>query len=336
MITHTRKYSHKQAQQPLLLRHVAFFFGWHVTCCMLHATSNLFKIDDDGQGRHSYMGQRVRNWCFTYFFENDQERKSDFVQPHSQLRGAVWQLERCPSTNKLHIQGYIEYTAPLRMSAVKKHIGDRCHLETRKGTREQAIQYCRKPDTRVEGPWELGSFGGEPGKRTDLHDVAERIQAGDSLSCVVEDFPVQYIKYRRGIEALHARISQASAYKWRSVTCNVYYGDSGAGKTRKAIDEAGGDFYILDQGERVWFDGYESQKTLIIDDFYGWIKYGMLLRILDGHPYRCEIKGGFKWALWTKIIITSNKHPNEWYQQGMTPALKRRIAQIMHFDINFS
>ena len=117
----------------------------------------------------------------------------------------------------------------------------------------------------------------------------------------------------------------------RSVLVLVYWGDSGTGKTRKAIEDSGSDFFILDQGERVWFDGYDGEKTLIVDDYYGWIKYGMLLRILDGHPYRAEIKGGFRWALWTRVIITSNKKPEDWYQQGLTPALKRRITKVVHF-----
>ena len=41
----------------------------------------------------------------------------------------------------------------------------------------------------------------------------------------------------------------------------------------------------------LWFDGYRGQKTLILDDFYGWLKYGDLLKILEGHPYRCQMKG---------------------------------------------
>ena len=127
-------------------------------------------------------------------------------------------------------------------------------------------------------------------------------------------------------------IKKKQSKQFRNVQVEIYVGEAGSGKTRKAIEEAGDDYYILDQSERVWFDGYDYEKTLIIDDFYGWIKYGQLLRILDGHQYRCEIKGGFKYAAWTKVIITSNAQPNEWYQKGLTPALQRRISNITRFD----
>lgn len=280
---------------------------------------------------------QARNWCFTYHINDSESTAHDsFVSEHKKLRYYIYQLERATTTGQLHYQGYIEYSSPMRFNAVKSHLGEQCHIEQRRGSKSEAVAYCRKSDTRVEGPWEFGHFDGEHGKRKDLDEVSDLIQSGASLREVVECYPVQYIRYRRGIEALHSRFAQDTASKWRVVTVSVYYGDSGAGKTRKAIEETEGDFYILDQGERVWFDGYEDQKTLIIDDFYGWIKYGMLLRILDGHPYRCEIKGGFKWALWERVTITSNKHPEEWYDKGMTPALKRRISNICHFDIRFN
>ena len=31
------------------------------------------------------------------------------------------------------------------------------HLEIRRGTQQQARDYCQKHDTRVDGPWEYGT-----------------------------------------------------------------------------------------------------------------------------------------------------------------------------------
>lgn len=284
---------------------------------------------------------RARNYCFTFHYPEDVKEEdidgSKYIIEHDKLRYAVWQLERCPSSGRLHLQGYVEYTSPLRLSAVKGHLGSTVHVEMRKGTRTQAAEYCRKPDSRVSGPWEYGSFGSiSQGKRTDLDNLADRIQSGEKISTVVDEFPVAYIKYRRGIEALHNRYTQERALTWRDVTVLVFVGVSGTGKTRGAIEEGAKDFFILDQGDRLWFDGYEGQSTLIIDDFYSWIKWGTLLRLLDGHPYRCEIKGGFTWALWTKVIITSNANPVDWYPSVTDPirrgALTRRISSTRTFE----
>ena len=40
----------------------------------------------------------------------------------------------------------------------------------------------------------------------------------------------------------------------------------------------------------LWFDGYRGQKTILLDDFYGWIKYHTLLQITDGYPYQAPTK----------------------------------------------
>jgi len=85
------------------------------------------------------------------------------------------------------------------------------------------------------------------------------------------------------------------------------------------------------------FDGYEGQKEILIDDFYGNIKLNFLLKILDGHKLRINIKGGHRYALWNKVYITSNTQVDEWYQTIMLTnpklkdALDRRITKTIQF-----
>ncbi len=55
-----------------------------------------------------------------------------------------------------HFQGYCEFKTKKRLAAVKELLGNRCHIERRFGTQEQAIRYAKKEDTRVAGPWEFG------------------------------------------------------------------------------------------------------------------------------------------------------------------------------------
>lgn len=285
------------------------------------------------------MGQRLRNWCFTLYEYVDGRGVAASDTPDKlfdgvdSVRCGIWQLECCPATQRHHIQGYVEFNSSVRMAAVKGILGPTVHLEGRKGTREQAIEYCRKLDSRVNGPWEHGDLGQlKPGRRSDLDNLADGILSGISKSELVEHHAAAFIRYSRGVEALYNIRTRASAPAWRDISCRVYYGDAGTGKTRRAVTESAGDYYILQQGERLWFDGYESQGTLIIDDFYGWIKYGTMLALLDGYTFRCEVKGSFTHAFWTTVIITSNAHPDTWYARGMTPALRRRITEIVHFS----
>jgi len=288
------------------------------------------------------MGKQLRNWCFTLYKSSggeDLDSTSDYAQllvGVDNVRCAVWQLERCPETERLHIQGYVEFTGAKRMGAVKRILGESAHLEGRRGTKTEAIEYCRKEESRVLGPWTVGDLDEcRPGARTDLDELSSAILSGNGRRRIMEEYPSLYIRYSRGVENLLNLRARYATPEWRDIQCSVYYGTAGAGKTRRAVEESNGDYYILQQGERLWFDGYENQGTLIIDDFYGWVKYGTLLALLDGYPYRAEIKGGFVYASWTKVVITSNDAPEQWYTRGLTDALKRRIHNRVHFDIPF-
>jgi len=79
-----------------------------------------------------------RSYCFTSFKLNAitafQKANKDDVTYF------VAQHEIAPETNKEHIQGFIVFKKPVRMTAVKKILEDpAAHCETRKGTPQQVI-----------------------------------------------------------------------------------------------------------------------------------------------------------------------------------------------------
>jgi len=76
-----------------------------------------------------------------------------------------------------------------------------------------------------------------------------------------------------------------------------------------------------------WWQNYSGESALILDDYNGYLQYTELLRVLDRYAYQVQIKGGFVWAQWNTVIITSNTDPKEWYTRGMTPALFRRLTK---------
>lgn len=54
-----------------------------------------------------------------------------------------------------HLQGYVEFPSRRALASVKLLLGERVHLERRKGTGLQASDYCRKEDAN---PYELGAI----------------------------------------------------------------------------------------------------------------------------------------------------------------------------------
>lgn len=280
-----------------------------------------------------------RSFCFTI---NDDIGVLAFFGTEgfdaTKVRYVVWQFENCPTTLRQHIQGYIELKQPMRVKAVKKLLGFEAHLEKRKGTRGQARNYCMKPETRAEdgGPHEWGEWqtGGQ-GERNDLTQLYSEIKAGAALSTLLESNPGQFIRFHRGIQFAKFVVANSNSRTSRlGLSVSVFWGASGAGKTRRAYELSGGSLFSLTKGNNsaVWFDGYEGEGTLLIDDFYGWIPYGYLLQILDVYPLRLEVKGGHTFAQWNRVIITSNSSPSEWYHRENQQSLDRRIHNICRFD----
>lgn len=96
-----------------------------------------------------------RNWVWTLFVPEHGDF-ADFLSVGDGLKFAVWQLESCPDTGRLHLQGYAELESPMRLAAFKRRLGDdRAHVEERRGSSAQAIAYCEKPESRVAGPWRV-------------------------------------------------------------------------------------------------------------------------------------------------------------------------------------
>lgn len=244
------------------------------------------------------------------------------------IRFSIFGKEICPTTGRTHWQGYVELKKPQRLSFLKKAFqDDGLHCEKAKGSPQQNIEYCSKDGATIQT-----GESKKQGQRSDLEEAASDIVTGKrKLSDIMIEDPRTYCRYRNGLRDIAALQAQRSNKGFRELEVFVYWGEAGTGKTRKAVEE-NPEHYMLGKAPRVWFDGYDQESTLIIDEFYGWIPYGYLLRILDGYALRVEVKGGHTYAAWTKVVITSNKDPREWYEFGMTPALRRRITRIIHFE----
>jgi len=277
-----------------------------------------------------------------------QEPSEEFVE---RVRYVVWQRELAPETGRVHIQAYVELYMAAGIAMLKRLFNcPTMHVEKRRGTQDQARNYCMKEDTRDGpdgGPFEYGTYSKTPGngqgKRNDLTDAVEALAAG-GVEAVVEKHPNTYVRYHRGIHALYqAKLEAIASRQQRNVKTAVFYGEPGTGKTHCAFELAritGEEIYILNapagRNQSVWFNGYQNQKILVVDEMNGdWIGWQLLLRMTDKYPLQCQTKGGMVWAMWEIVIFTSNAHWEDWYPYyagGMDKAaLKRRIHKVVKF-----
>jgi len=280
----------------------------------------------------------MKYWVFTT--NNPQEED---VPPNvwPDVEYAVWQHEAGENGTE-HLQGYVVFVGKKRLQWLKNNCCERSHWEPRNGTHQQAKAYCTKEDTRIagpgHGPWETGSDAAVPtkkGERTDLKRVFDLLSSGSKEHDIMTDpdlFPV-WARYYRAIERFEL-LSQPKR-NWITFT-QVYWGTSGCGKTRRAHYEAslkddgtiGEPYYVLrkPQGSAVYWDGYQGEKHIIIDEFYGWIPRTMMQVICDRYPAIIDTKGGARNFLAKKIWITSNEEPKEWWSRIGLGAMERRLT----------
>lgn len=192
-----------------------------------------------------------------------------------------------------HLQGAGVLKNRQSFSTVKKWF-PRAHLEKMRGQPEQNLEYCSKEDLE---PFTCGEMP-KPGKRTDLHDVAEMVNDGCTLLQIAEHHPTSIIKYHKGITVLR---SIRAGKRDPTDPPKVYwlFGAAGTGKTRFAWDY-GCSIYgaektlILPDQTLKWFDCYDGQDCVIIDDFRAkGVSFPFLLRVLDRYPLDVPCKGAF-------------------------------------------
>jgi len=288
----------------------------------------------EGVIENHYPYMQGRRWTYTDYQEDGVLELN--LRRHDQFRGLVRQRERCPDTGREHTQGYVEFKAPIRLAALKK-VCPQTHWELAKGTREHNITYCTKEESRLPGTdptIDVGLQSGGQGRRNDLLEIASNIVNGTyGRDEILDQHPDILLKYSRGVnELLRAAQQRSSKGARTNLQVEIIWGPAGTGKTRHCWGDG---VFILERSnsDTIWWDGYDGEETLLIDDFYGWCKHSLLLRILDIYPCRLDIKGGTTYAKWTKVYITSNVHPAHWYKNFVwedDDALRRRVHKIWH------
>jgi hypothetical protein len=300
---------------------------------------------------------RHRNVCFTV----NNPTIDDLNQlraVNSRVKYMVCGLEVGESGTP-HIQGYVELTSPMSFEAVKKSIvPSRAHIEERKGSARQAAGYCKKgvhssTDSNIdystfafrpmtscdeEGDWEGFEYGSlsAQGKRTDLTPATEMISHGSTLQSVAMTHPDVYVRYNRGLRDLR------STYLFprnldQAPTVLVLWGETGTGKTRDALTKYSPEItpYVFRPSNGNWWDGYDGQMKVILEEFRGSMPWADLLGLLDRNEYRAPVKGGFVHIQSDLFIITSPCPPEQWYKQDdrydKFSQLKRRITKVIHY-----
>ncbi len=284
--------------------------------------------------------RQYTNVCFTH---NNPEVALVFVP--EKMRYLVYQEEIGDGTDEVpegtyHFQGYCELLKKMSLEPLKQLLGGTAvHVELRRGTAEQAADYCKKDDTKIPGTpvYEEGQLSA-PGKRNDLVAFKEDVQAGKRKRDLLDDHLMTLARYPK----LYDTINYAMPTRQEPVIVTLLIGPSGLGKTRFVYDKYQGDddLYItpLSNGT-MWYDNYDGHKYVLIDDFAGAASHmtlTCLLRLIDRYPVQVPTKGSHTWWFPTHIYLTTNILPKDWYKwenrAEQYKALGRRFSHVVVFQ----
>lgn len=146
-------------------------------------------------------GSRSCNWFLTI---NNPETTE--LAQHASEKYAVWQLEKGESGTP-HLQATLVFPNALHFNAVKK-VYPRARIEKVRYL-HKAIKYCKKEDTRLEGPWERGEAPKGQGKRTDLDAACDMLKQGASMRDVCMEHASVVAKFGRHLQYVQALLQES-------------------------------------------------------------------------------------------------------------------------------
>jgi hypothetical protein len=171
--------------------------------------------------------------------------------PYPQLISGVREQLEQGQGGLVHYQVLIRTSQLVRRTALSK-IFPGIFLEPSRSN--AAREYVWKEESRIGEPFEWGDT--MPTRRNDSHDweaIRKSAQAGDLGSIPADIFCRLYNSLRR----ISSDFVQPP---FREVTVQIFWGDTGSGKSHKAWEEAGSSAYSKDPLTK-WWDGYQVIDT---------------------------------------------------------------------------
>lgn len=309
--------------------------SWHGPRCRAGTNMSGEALQVVGPRPRQTSSLRARAWTFTVnSIGNDPLPGIPVEFDDAAMKYLCFQAEKAPTTGRDHFQGYVHFRHPQRRDTLlSKRFPRGTFLVASKGSAEENRTYCFKESTSVEGSrQEFGDMPVGQGKRTDVVELRDILDAGGGMLEVAQANFGLFLRYHGGL-SVYERLVSSKFGRDFATDVIVYHGPSNSAKSAH-VRELAPDAYWLIPGTytNVWWDGYTGQADVVLDDFYGWLKYSFMLRLCDRYPMTVPTHNGMVNFRAKRIFITSNADPKSWYRRVECSALLRRIRFVYFVD----
>lgn len=248
-------------------------------------------------------GPESKYWCFTSYAD-----KEGFLwwEDYGMVY-LVQQEEACPTTGKIHWQGFVVFETKQRLTSVRKRLGQ-AHWEPMRGTVDEAADYCSDPRKRCDGGL-LVECGVRPlyGDAARANSTKERYKAAFDLALLGrlrEIEPSMLIRHLGNIQKISTLFGAKPSNIMREEASGVWLvGSAGSGKTTLCQKWP---HYSKDPRHR-WFDGYCGEDCVVVDDLapFHVAQTDIFKQLGHQFAFQGETKGGQVWLRPLCVIITS-------------------------------
>jgi len=243
---------------------------------------------------------KARGYCFTL---------NNYTQEHIEAlecivcRYIVYGKE-IGACGRHHLQGFVYFKSQRYLKAVLKLLPNGCHVESMRGTIQQATEYCKKDGDFIErGEKPLSSKEKGMTEKSRWTTILKRAKEGDH-TWFEQNEPNVWIHMSKKLKAFH-EISGV-VLEYLDTPHEWWYGPTGTGKSRKVWKDYP-DHYQKSLNK--WWDGYTGQDVVVIEEWSPKNECtGSQLKIwADRYPFSGEIKGGVLQKIRPiQIIVLSN------------------------------
>lgn len=270
----------------------------------------------------------AKHWCLTVF---DNEEAAWLNSAPVNCLYWSYQQEVCPGTDRVHWQVYLGFEKKMTFVALKK-IFPTAHVEVAMKP-SKAFAYALKEESRLEGgvtgrskqgPPEQGEAAGGK-KRPEAEALAEYFEDGGHLKEAKRKYIGMWSRSPAAMLRIFEECSPSVKIPDVPPEVVILWGPPGTGKSSTAKLMFGDEPYFrLTIGK--WADGYMYEKNIFLDDMSpNLVPRAQLLVLMESGWARWEVKGGTQMVIASKVIITSNYNPLEWF-----PGADKEDKEKMH------
>ncbi|EJW71362.1 hypothetical protein WUBG_17731 [Wuchereria bancrofti] len=232
------------------------------------------------------MSRRAKCWTAT-IFNMKAFNSSNLEQIGNGLEYGIISKETCSTTNRQHFQCYFKFNSPVLFQTLLNNLPRASHVEKAKGSPYQNYQYCSKESINEE----IGRRPEPPNRKR---------KSSEEQSTLLKKYCRNEINLQQMIEKDNlfvmrnlTKIQQLKSYtiEDRKTITDLYLiiGEPGIGKTTFAT-KLSKNYFIKTANTEKWWDGYEQQELVILDDFYGWMQPAEIFNLADSKPHLVQIK----------------------------------------------